>query len=84
MRILVLILVLFMSGCTTYAGIGIHAHRFDSPEYTADNPVGMIGGSIRVNDRIDLKFEHHSSVFMAEEGVGYNIALITIKHEWMK
>lgn len=78
------VLVSLLSGCTTYAGVGIHAHRFDSPEFTADNPVGVIGGELTLSERISLRLEHHSSIPTVEQGVGYNVGLLTIKHDWTK
>lgn len=84
MKLLAMLLIVMLCGCTTYAGIGFHAHRFDSPEFTAENPVGMFGGELALDERFSLRVEHHSSIPDLEAGLGYNVGFITVKHEWMK
>lgn len=72
MKLFILLIVLFVQGCTTYVGLGIHSEKYGAPEITLENPIGIIGLSKSYGD-FDLFIEHHSGLFVREDGTGYNI-----------
>ena len=75
--ILVAGVVFFVSGCTTYIGLGYHPMHSDAPEMLVENPVGIVGGSTQFGD-FDLFAEHHSGLLVRDVGAGYN--LVGIKY----
>ena len=64
--------LLFLTGCTSYVGIGMHASNYSTPEVMLCNPIGIVGFSKGVGD-FDVFLEHHSGITCYESGYGYNL-----------
>lgn len=73
MRRVMLLALLVTSGCqSVYVGIGMHAEKWDAPEYYSPNPVGMVGAEADFGHEITGFCEHLSSIPYYEVGLGFN------------
>lgn len=82
-KILIVLTLSLLSGCSVYGGFAVHPTSLDKPEIGLENPIGFLGGEARVlTDKdltVDLFAEHHSGLFQAEQGAGLNMVGVRAK-----